>query len=145
MTPDGTMLVPMNKTLARYLAASVVSVALDILWLGRLAKATYPQSIGYEMAEQPKVLAASVSYVPYAAGLMIFAMAPIAEDPASGKTVSMGALFGFFAYATCDLSTLATLRNWPVGLAFVDMARRTLLSAAAAAAGKVASSWTAKA
>jgi uncharacterized membrane protein len=57
----------------------------------------------------------------------------------------MGALFGFFAYATYDLSNLATLRNWPVGLTLIDMAWGTLLSAAAAAAGKSALSWAAKA
>ena len=37
-------------------------------------------------------------------------------------TLTMGGLFGFFAYATYDLTNLATLRNWPLGLSLIDMA-----------------------
>lgn len=135
----------MNKHLAGYLAAVFVIVALDMLWLGLIAKAMYQQAIGHLMAEQPRLGAAAAFYALYAAGLMIFAVMPQAEDPSWGKTVLMGALFGFFAYATYDLSNLATLRNWPVGLTLVDMAWGTVLSAAAAAAGKAALSWAAKA
>jgi uncharacterized membrane protein len=135
----------MNKHLAGYFAAVFVIVALDMLWLGLIAKAMYQQAIGHLMAEQPRLLAALAFYVLYPAGLMIFAVLPHAEDPGWGKAVLTGALFGFFAYATYDLSNLATLRNWPVGLSLVDMAWGTLLSAAAAAAGKAAFSWAAKA
>jgi uncharacterized membrane protein len=139
------MLIAMNPHLAGYLAVLCVIVALDLLWLGFIAKAMYQQAIGHLMAEQPRLLAASAFYVLYAAGLMIFAVMPHAEDPTWGKAVWMGALFGFFAYATYDLSNLATLRNWPVGLSLIDMAWGTLLSAAAVAAGKAALSHAAKA
>jgi uncharacterized membrane protein len=139
------MLAAMNKHLAGYLAALFVIVALDMLWLGLIAKAMYQQAIGHLMAEQPRLLAALAFYVLYPAGLMIFAVMPYAEDPSWVKAVSTGALFGFFAYATYDLSNLATLKNWPVGLTLTDMAWGALLSAAAAAAGKAAWSWAAKA
>jgi uncharacterized membrane protein len=139
------MLGAMNKILAGYVAAVVVIVALDMLWLGLIAKAMYQQGIGHLMAEQPRLLAAVAFYALYAVGLMIFAVMPHAQDPGWGKAVSMGAMFGFFAYATYDLSNLATLRNWPVSLALVDMTWGTLLSAASAAAGKAAFNWAAKA
>jgi uncharacterized membrane protein len=115
-----------------------------MLWLGLIAKAMYQQAIGHLMAAQPKLLPASAFYVLYAAGLMIFAVMPHAGDAGWSKAVLTGALFGFFAYATYDLSNLATLRNWPVDLTLVDMAWGTLLSAAAAAAGKAAFGWAAK-
>jgi uncharacterized membrane protein len=138
------MLIAMNKHVAGYLAAVVMIVALDMLWLGLIAKAMYQQAIGHLMAAQPKLLPASAFYVLYAAGLMIFAVMPHAGDAGWSKAVLTGALFGFFAYATYDLSNLATLRNWPVDLTLVDMAWGTLLSAAAAAAGKAAFGWAAK-
>ena len=47
-----------------------------------------------------------------------------------------GALLGFIAYATYGLSHLATLRGWPWRLAVVDIAWGTVLTAAAAAAGR---------
>jgi uncharacterized membrane protein len=46
-----------------------------------------------------------------------------------------GALFGFFAYATYDLTNQATVRNWTTTLSLADMAWGTVLSAAAAAIG----------
>lgn len=62
-------------------------------------------------------------------------LAAPAEVPWS-RAVLAGALFGFFAYATYDLSNLATLRGWPLRLTLVDIAWGTALTAAAAAAGR---------
>ncbi|EHR70867.1 putative membrane protein [Burkholderiales bacterium JOSHI_001] len=128
----------MNKHLAAYLAATLVMVALDALWLGLVAKTTYQQAIGHLMAEQPKVLPALAFYVLYGVGLLVFALAPQADDPAWGRTILRGALFGFFAYATYDLSNLATLRNWPLHLTLIDMVWGTFASAVSAGAGKAA-------
>jgi uncharacterized membrane protein len=74
----------------------------------------------------------------------VFSVLPNAADAAWGKTVAMGALFGFFAYATYDLSNLATLRQWPLPLTLLDMAWGTALSAAAAWAAKLALQWAGK-
>lgn len=131
----------MHKYLAAYLAAAAVMVALDMLWLGVVAKSMYQQSIGHLMAEQPRVFAAVVFYALYAGGLLVFAVAPNAGIPGWGRTIAMGALFGFFAYATYDLSNLATLRSWPVGLTLIDMAWGSALSAVTAAAAKAAMHW----
>jgi uncharacterized membrane protein len=128
----------MNKYLAGYLAAALVMVALDILWLGVIARTLYQQAIGHLMAEQPRLLVALVFYALYPAALLVFAIAPHAKDPTRGKAVVMGALFGFFAYATYDLSNLATLRDWPLHMALVDMAWGTVVSALSAGAGKAA-------
>lgn len=134
----------MNKYLAGYLAAVLVMVALDMLWLGVIARATYQEGIGHLMATKPLVLAAAFFYALYAIGLLVFAVAPQAEDPGWSKTLIMGALFGFFAYAAYDLSNLATLRDWPIRLTLMDMAWGTALSATAAGAGKVAMNWVTK-
>ena len=134
----------MNRYVAGYLAVALVIVALDMLWLGVVAKTMYQQAIGHLMAEQPKVLAAIAFYALYAVGLVVFGLAPQAEDLGWARTVCMGALFGFFAYATYDLSNLATLRNWPIRLTLIDMAWGTALSATASGAGKAAMNWAMK-
>ena len=71
-------------------------------------------------------------------GLVWFAV--LHGGPASDwKTAALqGALFGFFAYATYDLTNLATLRDWPVSLAALDTAWGTAVSAVCAAAGRLA-------
>jgi uncharacterized membrane protein len=135
----------MNKYLAGYFAAALVMVALDMLWLGAIARTMYQQAIGHLMAEHPNVPVAVAFYVLYAAGLMIFAIAPQAAEAEWGRTVVMGALFGFFAYATYDLTNLATLANWPMRLSLIDMTWGTMVSAVSAGAGRAAMRWAASA
>jgi uncharacterized membrane protein len=135
----------MNKYAAGYIAAAAVMIAIDMLWLGVVAKTMYQQGIGHLMAEQPQLWAAIAFYVTYPLGLMIFAVAPQADDTAWARTICLGALFGFFAYATYDLSNLATLKNWPVSLTMIDIAWGAALSAASAGAAKAALNWATKA
>ena len=128
----------MSKYLAAYVATAVVMVALDLIWLGLIAKPLYQQGIGHLMTAKPNIPVAIVFYLLYAVGLMIFAVTP--EQSAQGWTRSLmvGALFGFFAYATYDLTNLATLKEWPVSLSLMDMAWGTVVSGVSAAAGKLA-------
>jgi uncharacterized membrane protein len=128
----------MTKYLLGYLAVAATMLVLDVIWLGFVAKPLYQQGIGHLMAEQPKLAAAGLFYVLYALGLMIFVVTPGGSTMPWEKTLWMGALFGLFCYATYDLSNLATLKNWPTGLAFIDMAWGSVLSAACASAGKAA-------
>jgi len=134
----------MNKYLAGYAAAAVVIVALDMLWLGVIAKSMYQDAIGHLMADKPGVWAALAFYLVYPVGLVAFVLAPNAAEPLWGRTLLMAALFGFVAYATYDLSNLATLKNWPVKLTLIDLCWGTVLSAVAAGAGKAAMNWAAR-
>lgn len=128
----------MTKYLSAYLATAVVMIALDMLWLGVIAKPLYQQGLGHLMAARPNLVAAVAFYVLYALGLMLFAVVPQAADAGWLKTTAAAAMFGFVAYATYDLSNLATLKGWPIGLSLIDMAWGATLSAVAATAGRFA-------
>ena len=128
----------MNRVVAAYAGTAVVMVALDMLWLGVIAKPLYQQGIGHLMAESPKVGVAVVFYLVYALGVVIFAVSPQHNGSSWATTLAMGALFGFFAYATYDLTNLATLRDWPLRLSLIDIGWGTVVSAASAAGGKAA-------
>jgi uncharacterized membrane protein len=65
--------------------------------------------------------------------MVLFAVAPTLETGTWKDALLWGALFGFFAYATYDLSNLAVLRGWPVRLTFIDLAWGTCLTGAVAA------------
>jgi len=143
LKPDQTK---MLNYLAAYGATVVVLLALDVLWLGFIAKSFYRAGIRHLMADKPNLVAGGVFYLLYPLGVLLFVIAPTAgsaglalpsEAPWSSAVLA-GSLFGFFAYATCDLSNLATLRAWPLPLALVDIAWGTALTAAAAAARR----WT---
>lgn len=128
----------MTKYLSAFLATVVVMIALDLLWLGLIAKPLYQQGLGHLMAERPNLVAAAAFYVLYGLGLMFFAVVPNAADPGWLKTAAAAAMFGLVAYATYDLSNLATLKDWPIGLSLIDMAWGATLSAVAATAGRYA-------
>lgn len=123
----------MNKYLASYAATAAVLLLIDMVWLGVIAKSMYREGIGHLMAESPNMVAAGAFYLLYPIGLMVFAVGPNAPWP---RALVAGALFGLFAYATYDLSNLATLKNWPLRLTLVDIAWGTFASALATAAGR---------
>jgi uncharacterized membrane protein len=125
----------MKKHLWAYAGTAGLMVLLDALWLGGVAASLYQEGIGHLMAESPRFGVAALFYAVYAAGLVVFAVLP-----ASGRRQAalQGALFGFFAYATYDLTNLATLKDWPVWMAVLDIAWGALVSGASAAAGKAA-------
>ncbi|MDM5181941.1 DUF2177 family protein, partial [Massilia sp. DJPM01] len=112
----------MSKLLITYLILIAGMVLLDVLWLGVIAKSIYADGIGHLMAAQPRFGAAIAFYLLYAIGLMFFALAPHGPRRTLRTTLTAAALFGTVAYATYDLSNLATLRDWPLSLAMIDIA-----------------------
>ena len=134
----------MNKYLTAYAGTAITMVALDMLWLGLIAKPLYQQGIGHLMADKFNAPVAVLFYALYAVGLVIFAVAPHDGSYGWGKTATMAALFGFFAYATYDLTNLSTLKDWPVSLSLIDMAWGTFVSTVAATGGKAVMDWAAR-
>ena len=131
----------MTKYFAAYSAAAVVMIAIDLLWLGIIAKPLYRDGIGHLMSDTPNISAAVLFYLMFPVGLMIFAVVPSAGSPEWTKTLVAGALFGLFTYATYDLTNLATLKGWPIGLAALDIAWGTMVSSVSALAGRWAMNW----
>ncbi len=131
----------MSKYLAAYAVATVAMITIDLIWLGVIAKPLYRAGIGHLMADNPNIPAAVLFYLMFPLGLMIFAVVPNAASPEWMPTLAAGALFGLFTYSTYDLTNLATLKGWPIGLAALDIAWGSLVSSVAAAAGKWALHW----
>lgn len=127
----------MIRLVGAYAAVVIVVAALDMLWLGVIAKATYQSALGHLLAARPNFLAAVLFYFVYSLGLMVFAITPHALDQAWRGTIIAAALFGFVAYATYDLTNLATLRDWPIGLSILDMIWGVVISVIAGTVGKL--------
>lgn len=127
----------MLQYLGIYLATFLTMLVIDAIWLGVIAKSLYANAMGALMSPSPNLWAAAAFYLMFPVGLLIFAVLPQADSPV-WKAALMGALFGFFAYSTYDLTNLAVIKDWPLGLTFIDMAWGTLVSGVAAGAGKLA-------
>ncbi len=128
----------MMKYAAAYAAALVALIVLDLLWLGLVARPLYLEGIGHLMAENADLKAALVFYLFYVSGLLYFGLRPNASKPGLIAAARGGALAGLFVYASYDLTNMAVLKNWPLGLALIDMAWGTFVSAVSTAMGKFA-------
>jgi len=125
----------MLKYFAAYAVTATVFLLVDMVWLGFAARAFYRTNIGALLADQINVSAAVIFYLLYIVGIVIFAISPALESGSWRTSLIMGSLFGFFAYATYDMTNLATLRDWPVAVAVVDMAWGAFLTGLSATAG----------
>lgn len=128
----------MRALLTSYLAAALVMGVLDFLWLRTTVDAFYQPALGAVLAEKPNMPAAIAFYLVYLTGVLVFAIRPALADGDWKIALVKGALFGLFAYATYDLTNLATLKVWSLKIALMDMAWGAALTAAAASAGAAA-------
>lgn len=115
-----------------YAAAFVAFVAADMVWLGLMVNRVYRPALGDILIPGVNLPPAIIFYLLFPVGLLIFAVLPALKSESTAMAVGYGALFGFFTYATYDLSNYATLRNWTVQVTAIDMAWGTALGAIAA-------------
>ncbi len=128
----------MIRYLAAYVAAALVMGGLDYFWLTSMMGPLYQRVMGPVMATAPNMKAAIAFYLVYLLGILWFAVRPALASGEWTTALLNGALFGFFAYATYDLTNMATLKAWSLQLTLVDIAWGTALTAAAATAGALA-------
>ncbi len=112
-----------------YAITVVVFFAIDLIWLGVVAKGFYARHLGHLLREQVNWPAAILFYLVYIAGIQMFVLIPGLQHGWSGMQVAlMGALLGFFAYCTFDLTCLALLKSWPLFVTVVDIGWGTVLT-----------------
>ena len=111
-----------------YMATLIAFFAMDMVWLGLVARTFYRQHLGFLMAPSPNWLAALVFYLLFIAGILMFVVLPGLKDNSLKTTFIRAALFGLITYATYDLTNLATLKDWPVLVTIVDMIWGTVLT-----------------
>ncbi len=112
-----------------YLIALPVFFAIDMLWLGVVARSFYRGQMGGLMKTEFNWVAAFSFYFLFIAGLVYFVIMPAVKSGSWSSALLVGALFGLMTYATYDLTNLATLKDWPVLVTFVDMAWGMVLAA----------------
>ena len=121
-----------SRILLTYAVSVPVFFAVDMIWLGVIAKGFYRKALEPLLTPNINWTAAIVFYFLFLVGILIFALLPGMEKRSLKYTVLMAALFGFITYATYDLTNLATLRDWPLLLSMVDMLWGAFLSASTA-------------
>ena len=121
-----------------YIATAVVFLSADAVWLGYVARSFYRDNLEGMLLEKPLMDVAGLFYGLYVVGIVIFGVMAGLRDETWRSAALYGALFGLFAYATYDLTNLATLRNWPMMVSIVDTAWGACVTALAATGGYLA-------
>jgi len=112
----------MKKLLLAYLLTGAVLLPLDFLWLRYVGQGFYRERIGDLLAADVNLPAAIAFYLLYLVGVVVFVVQPTLSGGSWLSALLYGALFGAVAYATYDLTNLATLRGWPLSVTLVDIA-----------------------
>lgn len=131
----------MMRVIYLYLLTVPVFFGIDMLWLGIVAKGFYRKNLGHLLRPDVNWAAALVFYLLYIAGILFFVTLPALEKHSLRHAVMLGALFGFFAYATYDLTNLATLKGWPVNVVVLDIIWGILLTASVGTASFCIGRW----
>jgi uncharacterized membrane protein len=87
------------------------------------------------MLPEVNLWVAGIFYLLYLVGVVIFASTRALTSRSWTTALLYGAMFGFFAYATYDLTNLATLRDWPPSAVILDVSWGALVSAVSSSAG----------
>ncbi len=122
----------MLKYLAVYFSFLFILLVIDLIWLLGVAKNLYRGEMGDLMVSDPKLWAGLAFYLLYAIGATIFVVLPALSKQSWIHALQYGALFGFFCYMTYDLTNLAVIRNFPLRLAFIDIAWGSSVTAVSA-------------
>ena len=114
-----------NSFLKLFGASLLFFAALDMLWIGLLARQHYLSNIGSLMRY------ANGSYnVVWWAGLLVWALIvlgsiifvlPLTQGQSLGTALFYGGLFGLVLYGVYDLTNYSLLKDWPLSTTVLDI------------------------
>ena len=134
----------MTYYLKLYFATLIAFLAIDIVWLGLIARTVYQKYLGFLLTPTINWIAAVLFYLLFILGILVFVVVPGLENNSLKVTLLRAALFGLITYATYDLTNLATVKNWPVLITVMDMAWGTVLSVVVSYVGFMVGKWLGK-
>jgi uncharacterized membrane protein len=138
--PAGAGEAAVKRYVILYLATSMVLIPVDFLFLGTVAKGFFSSEVG-DMLGEIRLPPAILFYLLYVAGILIFVSG--SADATWPSTLLYGALFGFFCYATFELTSLSLLKHWTWRVVIVDISWGALVTALSATLGLVIANWIA--
>jgi uncharacterized membrane protein len=117
----------LKQALFLYLITLAVFFAVDMLWLGIVAKSFYRRYLGFLLSPKVNWASAVLFYLLFIVGLLVFAVRPAVAAGAPLQALWLGALLGLICYATYDLTNQATIKDWPVIVTVIDLFWGTVL------------------
>ena len=116
-----------------WIAAAVLFLAIDMVWLLWLGRSIYVTEIGEILRQPPNMAAAGAFYILYVTGLMVMVIWPAFQAQSVQQALLQGAILGLIAYGTYDLTNLAVMKGFTTKIAIIDMVWGMVLTAAVSA------------
>jgi uncharacterized membrane protein len=116
----------------------LVIVPIDFLFLGIVAKDFFTSQVG-NMLGEIRLGPAILFYLLYVAGTVVFVSGGAGATWQS--TLLYGGLFGFFCYATFELTSMSLLKQWSWAVVVVDVAWGSFVTAVSSTAGLLVANW----
>jgi uncharacterized membrane protein len=132
---------PFSLLAKTYAVSLVVFLAMDAVWLGLVARGFYRDQLGVLLRPDVQWWAALVFYLLFVAAILVFVVVPSAGQRSTLQVALLGGFFGFVAFATYDLTNLATLKGFPIVVAGVDLVWGFVVSAVVSSAGFATLNW----
>jgi uncharacterized membrane protein len=128
MLSEAAVSLGIGRAIGTYVVTLLIFFAIDLVWLGVVAKTFYRQHIGHLLSPEVNWAPALLFYAVYIAGIVFFAIRPAFEHGGAMRALAYGAALGFIAYATYDLTNQATMKDWPALVTVIDLAWGTVLT-----------------
>lgn len=116
-----------------YALVLIIFVIIDSIWLTATTQSLYRPVLSELLVDRLRIAPAVGFYFLYPLGIAIFAVIPAVKTGSVLPAMTYGALYGFFAYATYDLTNFATLRYWTAHITAIDLAWGTFATGLSAA------------
>ena len=126
------------KLLKAYLAAAIVFIVVDLIWIALVVLDTYEREIGDLLSDSPNGIAAGVFYAGYIAGILLLASLPAVEKRSWKIAAVNGAALGAVAYGTYTVTNYAVLTGWTMTLVVSDILWGAFITALTAVCGYLA-------
>jgi uncharacterized membrane protein len=124
-----------------YFVTLITYVALDLIWVGLVARTFYQNYLGSWLANNVNWIPVALFYLLFVIGLLVFVIIPGQQSGSVQNTLVFAALFGLVTYATYDLINYATIRDWPLLVTLVDLMWGMVVSTLAGYIGLKIGNW----
>jgi uncharacterized membrane protein len=122
-----------------YLSTLVVMLPLDFAFLGSVGKKLFSANVGDMVLDTPRLPPAILFYVLYLAGVVLFVNG---SAPANWThNLFYGAMFGFFCYATFELTNMSILKHWEWAVVVPDILWGSVMTGISASLGGAIAEW----
>ena len=124
---------PVKALLAAFVASAVALSALDLLWLGVVARGFYDTHMGPLKASPINGVAAALFYLMFISLILVHG---IHRATSTRDALRRGAELGFATYATYELTNWAVIQDWPGVLVAPDILWGVVLTGCTSWAGR---------